>query len=52
MYIHNLLTVLYPHFMFIFRNINDMLHLYDFKGVTRPQQFLTFVIGPLLDIIE
>ena len=29
-----------------------MLHLYDFMGVTGPQQFFTFVTGPLLEIIE
>jgi len=29
-----------------------MLHLYDFMGVTGPQQFFIFVTGPLLEIIE
>jgi len=29
-----------------------MSHLYDFMGVTGPQHFLTFVIGPLLKLIE
>jgi len=38
--------------MFFVRKIEDMLHLYDFMGVTGSQQFLTFVTGPLLEIIE
>jgi len=38
--------------MFFVRKIEDMLHLYDFMGVTEPQQFFTFVSGPLLEIIE
>jgi len=29
-----------------------MLHLYDFMGVTGPQEFFTFVTGHLLEIIE
>jgi len=29
-----------------------MLHFHDFMAVTGPQQFFTFVIGPLLELIE
>jgi len=29
-----------------------MLHLYDFMGVTGPQQVFTFVSGHLLEIME
>ena len=46
----------YPYYIlisnFCVRKIEDMLHLYDFMGVTGPQQFFTFVTGPLLEIIE
>jgi len=40
------------HFMSFVRKIQDMLHLYDFMGVTGPQKILTFVTGLLLKIIE
>jgi len=46
------ITVLYFQFMFFVRKIKDMVHLYDFMEVTAPQQFFTFVTGPLLEIIE
>jgi len=29
-----------------------MVHLYYFLGVTGPQQFWSFVTGPLLEIIK
>jgi len=38
--------------MLFVRKIQDMLHLYDFMGVTGPQKILTFVIGPLHKLIE
>jgi len=38
--------------MFFVRKIKDMPHFYDFIGVTGPQQFFTFVTGPLYEIIE
>jgi len=38
--------------MFFVRKIEDILHLYGFMGVAGPQQFFTFVTGPLLEIIE
>jgi len=33
--------MLYSHFMFFVRKIQDMLHLHDFMGVTLPQKILT-----------
>jgi len=38
--------------MFFVRKIEDMVHLYDFMGVTGPQKLLTFVTGPFLEVIE
>jgi len=38
--------------MFFVRKIDDMLHFYDFMGVTGPQQFSTFVTGLLLEITQ
>ena len=38
--------------MFFLRKIEDMVHVYHFMGVTGPQQFFTFVTGPLLEIIK
>jgi len=36
----------------VLEKIEDMLHLYDLMCVAGPQQFFTFVAGPLLEIIE